>query len=103
MLLNVGQADERQATEVGFSLHGVSDPFSLTESPENLLDATATLYEGALEPVQFFADTFLVTGGFGPVFQGRKHSLLVCWMTAQPSIPTEAGVHSTPITIQSLW
>lgn len=35
--------------------------------------------------------------------QGRKHSLLVCWMTAQPSIRTEAGVHSIPITIQSLW
>jgi hypothetical protein len=24
-------------------------------------------------------------------------------MTAQPSIRTEAGVHSIPITIQSLW
>jgi hypothetical protein len=72
----VGQADERQATEVGFSLHGVSDPFSLTESPENLLDATATLYEGALEPVQFFANTFLVTGGFGPVSKAESTACL---------------------------
>jgi hypothetical protein len=67
------------------------------ESPENLPVPTAILLEGILEKFQFLVETVQVADGFGCMYQGGKHNLLVCWMMVRPDIQTEVGMGGLPV------
>jgi hypothetical protein len=53
----------------------------------------AILYEVLhMEELQFSWETFLVTGGTNPVYQGGQHQMLIVWVVVQLSIQTQVGV-----------